>query len=125
MSDGYHKTMTNLWHRLLAWANFCLAAAAVLKFIPIAISLTHGIQLTSAQIGEGLGEERAWALDLAALALPRRQEGIELGFDGCPTEAMLNRYRDVVARACPDRRLCFADVRSTRGPAPPRRTDQT
>ena len=49
---------------MLAWANFCLATAAVFKFIPIAISLTHGMQLTAAQIAEGLGEERAWALDL-------------------------------------------------------------
>ena len=64
MSHGHHHTVTNFWHRLLAWANFCLAIAAVLKFIPIAISLTHGMQLTSAQIAEGLGEERAWALDL-------------------------------------------------------------
>ena len=46
MSHGHHHTVTNFWHRLLAWGNFCLAIAAVLKFIPIAISLTHGMQLT-------------------------------------------------------------------------------
>ncbi len=56
--------MINIWHRLLAWGNFGLGIAAVFKFLPIAISLTHGMQLTSAQIAEGLGEERAWALDL-------------------------------------------------------------
>lgn len=64
MSLGQHNAVTKLWHRLLAWGNFCLAIAAVLKFIPIAISLTHGMQLTPAQIVEGLGEERAWAWDL-------------------------------------------------------------
>ena len=64
MNHGQRNTVINLWHRLLAWANFFLATAAVFKFIPIAISLTHGMQLTSAQIAEGLGEERAWALDL-------------------------------------------------------------
>ena len=64
MNHGQRNTVINFWHSLLSWANFCLATAAVLKFIPIAISLTHGMQLTSAQIAEGLGEERAWALDL-------------------------------------------------------------
>ena len=64
MSHRRRHTAINPWHRLLAWANFCLATAAVLKFIPIAISLTQGMQLTSAQLAEGLGEERAWALDL-------------------------------------------------------------
>ena len=64
MNHGQRNTVINFWHSLLSWANFCLATAGVLKFIPIAISLTHGMQLTSAQISEGLGEERAWALDL-------------------------------------------------------------
>ena len=64
MSHGQHNTVTNLWHRLLAWANFFLATAAVFKFIPIAISLTHGMQLTAAQLAQGLGEQRVWALDL-------------------------------------------------------------
>ena len=64
MNHGQRNTVINLWHRVLARANFCLATAAVLKFIPIAISLTHGMQLTSAQLAQGLDEERAWALDL-------------------------------------------------------------
>ena len=64
MNHGQRNTVITLWHRLLAWANFFLATAAVFKFIPIAISLTHGMQLTAAQLAQGLGEERAWALDL-------------------------------------------------------------
>ena len=64
MNHGQRNTVINLWHCVLAWANFCLATAAVLKFIPIAISLTHGMQLTSAQLAQDLDEERAWALDL-------------------------------------------------------------
>ena len=58
------STMTHSRYALLAWANFALLAAAALKFIPIAISLTHGIQLSSAQVEAGLADERAWAMDL-------------------------------------------------------------
>jgi len=49
---------------ILAWANFALAAAAVLKFIPILVSLRHGLVLTPDQIAAGLGDERVWSLDL-------------------------------------------------------------
>jgi len=49
---------------ILAWANFALAVAAVLKFIPILVSLRHGLVLTSDQIAAGLGDERLWSLDL-------------------------------------------------------------
>lgn len=52
------------WYAMLAWANFALIAAAALKFIPIGISLTHGIHLSSEQIAAGLADERAWAMDL-------------------------------------------------------------
>ena len=51
-------------YRLLAWANFALLVAAVLKFIPIFISLAHGLTLTAEQIDAGLAADRAWALDL-------------------------------------------------------------
>ena len=51
-------------YRLLAWANFALLVAAVLKFIPIFISLAHGLTLTAEQIDAGLASDRAWALDL-------------------------------------------------------------
>ena len=51
------------WHRL-AWVNFGLLAAAALKFIPIANSLTYGVTLNADQIASGLADERAWALDL-------------------------------------------------------------
>tara|TARA_B100000925_G_scaffold188933_1_gene142825 strand:+ start:187 stop:459 length:273 start_codon:yes stop_codon:yes gene_type:complete len=56
--------MKSLWGRGLAWANFSLLAAAALKFIPIGISLTHGVTLNADQIASGLADERAWALDL-------------------------------------------------------------
>ena len=56
--------MTSRWWRGLAWANFGLLMAAVLKFIPIGISLTHGVTLSADQIARGLADERAWALDL-------------------------------------------------------------
>jgi len=49
---------------VLAWINFALAVAAVLKFFPILVSLTHGLALTPEQRAAGLAEDRAWALDL-------------------------------------------------------------
>ena len=56
--------MSSRFWRGLAWANFGLLVAAVLKFIPIGISLTHGMTLSADQIASGLADERAWALDL-------------------------------------------------------------
>ena len=56
--------MRSCWRRGLAWANFGLLAAAALKFIPIGISLTHGVVLSADQIASGQADERAWALDL-------------------------------------------------------------
>lgn len=49
---------------LLAWANFGLVVSAMLKFIPIAASMRHGLALTPEQVAAGLADERAWALDL-------------------------------------------------------------
>jgi hypothetical protein len=54
---------SRVW-RGLAWVNFGLLVAAALKFIPIGISLTHGVTLSPDQIASGLADERAWALDL-------------------------------------------------------------
>ena len=54
---------SRVW-RGLAWANFGLLVAAALKFIPIGISLTRGVTLSTDQIASGLADERAWALDL-------------------------------------------------------------
>jgi len=54
---------SRVW-RGLAWVNFGLLVAAVRKFIPIGISLTHGVTLSTDQIASGLADERAWALDL-------------------------------------------------------------
>ena len=54
---------SRIW-RGLAWVNFGLLVAAALKFIPIGISLTHGVTLIADQIAGGLAHERAWALDL-------------------------------------------------------------
>ena len=48
----------------LAWANFALAVAAALKFVPILGSLRHGLVLTPEQIAAGLGDARVWSLDL-------------------------------------------------------------
>ena len=56
--------MRSCWRRGLAWANFGLLAAVALKFIPIGISLTHGVVLSADQIASGQADERAWALDL-------------------------------------------------------------
>jgi len=56
--------MSSRFWRGLAWANFGLLAAAALKFIPIGISLTHGVTLSADQIASGLADERAWAFDL-------------------------------------------------------------
>ena len=56
--------MSSRFWRGLAWVNFGLLAAAALKFIPIGISLTHGMTLSADQIASGLADERAWALDL-------------------------------------------------------------
>ena len=49
---------------LLAWLNFGLVVAAVLKFIPILASYHHGITLSAEQIAAGLSDDRDWALDL-------------------------------------------------------------
>ena len=54
---------SRVW-RGLAWVNFGLLVAAALKFIPIGISLTHGVTLSADQIAGALAHERAWALDL-------------------------------------------------------------
>ena len=56
--------MRSRWRRGLAWANFGLLAAAALKFIPIGISLTHGVMLNANHVASGLADDRAWALDL-------------------------------------------------------------
>ena len=53
-----------LWVTVIAWANFCLLMMAVMKFIPLMISLSYGIDLAPEHIARGLGHERAWALDL-------------------------------------------------------------
>jgi hypothetical protein len=53
-----------LWVTLIAWANFVLLMLAMMKFIPLLISLSYGIDLAPEHIARGLGHERAWALDL-------------------------------------------------------------
>ena len=52
------------WVSLIAWANFILLIMAVMKFIPLMMSLSYGLDLAPDQIAKGLGHERAWALDL-------------------------------------------------------------
>ena len=56
--------MTIRWRSALAWANFALIVAAMLKFIPILLSFSHGIALTAEQVDSGLANDRAWAVDL-------------------------------------------------------------
>ena len=51
-------------YQLLGWANFGLLVAAAVKFIPLLLSLVHGLTLTTEQIAAGLAADRAWALDL-------------------------------------------------------------
>ena len=53
-----------LWVSLIAWTNFLLLMLAVMKFIPLVISLSYGIDLAPEHIARGLGHERAWAVDL-------------------------------------------------------------
>jgi len=53
-----------LWVTLIAWVNFVLLMLAAMKFIPLLISLSYGIDLAPEHIAMGLGHERAWALDL-------------------------------------------------------------
>ena len=55
--------MPSRW-AVLAWINFALAVAAVLKFFPLLLSLTQGLVLTAEQRAAELAEDRAWALDL-------------------------------------------------------------
>ena len=52
------------WVTLIAWANFVLLMLAMMKFIPLLISLSYGIDLAPEHIARGLGHERAWAVDL-------------------------------------------------------------
>lgn len=52
------------WHIAVAWANFGLIVAAVLKFVPILLSFSHGVELTAEQVQSGLATDRAWAMDL-------------------------------------------------------------
>ena len=56
--------MKGRWWHGLAWVNSGLLAAAAFKFVPIAVSITHGMTLNADQIANGLADERAWALDL-------------------------------------------------------------
>ena len=55
--------MPSRW-AIIAWANFALAVAALLKFIPILVSLRHGLVLSPEQMAAGLGDQRLWSLDL-------------------------------------------------------------
>ena len=52
------------WVSLIAWTNFILLIMAVMKFIPLMMSLSYGFDLAPDQIAKGLGHERAWALEL-------------------------------------------------------------
>ena len=58
------QPVVSKWHAAMAWANFGLILAAVLKFVPIVLSLSHGIDLTAEQVESGLATDRAWAVDL-------------------------------------------------------------
>ena len=44
-----------LWVTLVAWANFVLLMLAAMKFIPLLISLSYGIDLAPEHIAMGLG----------------------------------------------------------------------
>lgn len=58
------RALVPIWVHVVAWANFALALAAVLKFIPLVVSLSDGVTLTPEQLADGAGEARLWALDL-------------------------------------------------------------
>ena len=61
---GREHPVISKWHAAVAWANFGLIVAAVLKFGPILLSFSHGIDLTVQQVESGLATDRAWAMDL-------------------------------------------------------------
>ena len=63
MTRKEHQAI-NKWHIAVAWANFGLIVAAVLKFVPILLSFSHGVELTAEQVESGLATDRAWAMDL-------------------------------------------------------------
>ena len=58
------RPVVSKWHAAVAWANFGLVVAAVLKFVPILLSFSHGIDLTAEQVESDLATDRAWAMDL-------------------------------------------------------------
>ena len=58
------EPVVSKWNAAVAWANFGLVVAAVLKFVPILLSFSHGIDLTAEQVESGLATDRAWAVDL-------------------------------------------------------------
>jgi hypothetical protein len=60
----WEQQVISKWHTAVAWANFGLVVAAVLKFVPILLSFSHGIDLTAEQVESGLDTDRGWAMDL-------------------------------------------------------------
>ena len=58
--------MRLLLSHTLAWLNFALLLAAVLKFIPLVYSLVQGADLGSLPAEDPLRLQRAWALDLVS-----------------------------------------------------------
>ena len=58
------RPVVSKWYAAVAWANFGLVVAAVLKFVPILLSFSHGIDLNAEQVESGLASDRAWAMDL-------------------------------------------------------------
>mgnify|MGYP001291504252 CR=1 FL=1 len=51
---------------VIAWCNFGLLIAGALKFVPLLVSYSHGVNLTLPQLEQGLLENRLWAIDLVS-----------------------------------------------------------
>ena len=51
---------------VIAWCNFGLLVAGALKFVPLLVSYSHGVNLTLPQLEQGLLEDRLWAIDLVS-----------------------------------------------------------
>ena len=58
--------ITRALSQALAWLNFALLLSVPLKFIPLLISLSHGLDLSHLEDAHPLHAQRAWALDLVS-----------------------------------------------------------
>jgi len=58
--------ITRVLSHALAWLNFALLVSVPLKFIPLLISLSHGLNLSHLEDAHPWHAQRVWALDLVS-----------------------------------------------------------